>query len=179
MTDHGDGSPFATVNSRSGDEFSNRAAPILEGIRREECSAVEEMYGLLAQGVRWYLTHHLGPEEAEEKVLDVLLVVLRAIRYGSLREPERLLGFVATVARRTAAAKPERRALVDRHSITVMKQLLSELSERDRDILTRFYLRNQTEQQICEELNVAETHFRLLKSRAKARFDELRQKKHL
>jgi RNA polymerase sigma-70 factor (ECF subfamily) len=51
------------------------------------------------------------------------------------------------------------------------------LSDRDREILTRFYLDEQTQEQICGEMNLTETQFRLLKSRAKARFGELGRRK--
>jgi len=48
---------------------------------------------------------------------------------------------------------------------------------RDREILTRFYLQEQTQEEICAEMNLSDTQFRLLKSRAKARFGELGRKK--
>jgi DNA-directed RNA polymerase specialized sigma24 family protein len=51
--------------------------------------------------------------------------------------------------------------------------VLKGISQRDREILTRFYLYEQPQEQICEEMNLTETQFRLLKSRAKARFGEL------
>ena len=58
-----------------------------------------------------------------------------------------------------------------------MKDVLYSISERDREILTRFYLREQSQEQICEDMNLTETQFRLLKSRAKARFGELGRRK--
>jgi DNA-directed RNA polymerase specialized sigma subunit len=58
-----------------------------------------------------------------------------------------------------------------------MIEVLREMSDRDRNILTRFYLQEQSQDQICAEMNLTETQFRLLKSRAKARFGELGQKK--
>ena len=54
-----------------------------------------------------------------------------------------------------------------------MLKVLRGISARDREILTRFYLYEQTQEQICAEMNLSETQFRLLKSRAKARFGEL------
>jgi len=58
-----------------------------------------------------------------------------------------------------------------------MKQVLRSLSAKDQEILTRFYLDEQTQEEICEEMRLNETQFRLLKSRAKARFGELGRKK--
>ena len=53
-----------------------------------------------------------------------------------------------------------------------MEELLRACSRRDREILTRFYILEQTQQQICAEMDLNETQFRLLKSRAKQRFSE-------
>jgi len=47
------------------------------------------------------------------------------------------------------------------------------LKDHEREILRRFYLEEQTQEQICAEMGLTETQFRLLKSRAKARFGEL------
>jgi hypothetical protein len=38
-------------------------------------------------------------------------------------------------------------------------------------------LNEQTQEQICEDMDLSETQFRLLKSRAKARFGDLGRKK--
>ena len=55
--------------------------------------------------------------------------------------------------------------------------VLRSISVRDREILTRFYLMEETQEEICEEMNLSDTQFRLLKSRAKARFGELGRKR--
>src|SRR5205823_10661645 len=71
---------------------------------------------------------------------------------------------------------PEETAIF-RQRIGLIRQVLGELSERDREILTRFYVDEQSQNQICSEMGLTETQFRLLKSRAKARFGELGRKK--
>jgi RNA polymerase sigma-70 factor, ECF subfamily len=128
--------------------------------------------------------------------------VVQAIRRGELREPDRLMGFVRTVVRRQVAAyidevvhsrrdelnldvgvrvadqrhDPEQNAAF-RQKVEFMLSVLESLSERDREILTRFYLDEQSQEQICGEMNLSETQFRLLKSRAKARFGEIGKRK--
>lgn len=57
-----------------------------------------------------------------------------------------------------------------------MEAALNGLAVRDREILMRFYLDEQSQDQICAEMGLTETQFRLLKSRAKARFGELGRK---
>ena len=61
--------------------------------------------------------------------------------------------------------------------IELMRVVLGELSGKDREILTRFYLNEQAQEQICAEMDLTDTQFRLLKSRAKARFGELGRRK--
>jgi len=159
---------------------------------------MEELYGLFSRGVRFYLYRQLGLQELEDKVHDIFLIVVQAIRRGELRDPERLMGFVRTVVRRQVVAyidsvvqdrkeqaglhcglgvtdarsNPEEDA-IRRQQAEIMKKVLHSISRRDREILTRFYLLGQPQEQICAEMNLTETQFRLLKSRAKMRFGEL------
>lgn len=159
---------------------------------------MEELYGVFSRGVRYYLCRQLGPQELEDKVHDTFLIVVQAIRRGELREPDRLMGFVRTIVRRQVAAyidnavqtrkeqaglesglticddrsNPEQDA-ISRQRTEIMLGILQKLSKRDRDILTRFYLLGQSQERICGEMRLSDTQFRLLKSRAKARFGEL------
>jgi RNA polymerase sigma factor (sigma-70 family) len=112
------------------------------------------------------------------------------------------MGFVRTIVRRQVAAHIDkvvqsRRDQLDMESTVriadprgnpedaaifhqrneLIQRVLQELGKRDREILTRFYLREQSQEQICAEMSLTETQFRLLKSRAKARFGELGKKK--
>jgi RNA polymerase sigma factor (sigma-70 family) len=161
-----------------------------------------ELYQLFSKGIRFYLCRQLGPQELDDKVHDTFVVVVQAIRRGELREPERLMGFVRTVVRRQVAAHIDkvvqsRRDQMDMDSTVriadprdnpedaaifrqrneLIRRVLNELGKRDREILTRFYLHEQSQEQICVEMCLSETQFRLLKSRAKARFGELGKKK--
>jgi DNA-directed RNA polymerase specialized sigma24 family protein len=56
-------------------------------------------------------------------------------------------------------------------------RVLNGLSPRDREVLVRFYLREQSAEEICRELGLTETQFRLIKSRAKARYGKLGQRR--
>jgi RNA polymerase sigma-70 factor (ECF subfamily) len=175
---------------------------LVERIQSGETDGMAELYDLFCKGIRFYLCRQLGPQELDDKIHDTFLVVVQAIRRGELREPQRLMGFVRTVVRRQVAAhidrvvqtrreqmeldatvrvpdprnNPEERAIY-RQQEEIVRRILAELSERDREILTRFYLREQSQGSICSEMALSETQFRLLKSRAKARFGELGKKK--
>jgi RNA polymerase sigma factor (sigma-70 family) len=175
---------------------------LVNRVRLGESDGLTDLYDIFAKGIRFYLCRQLGPQELDDKVHDTFLVVVQAIRKGEPREPERLMGFVRTVVRRQVAAYIEKMVQVRRdhtelessirvpdprqnpeesavfqQKAEIIRTVLHELSDRDREILTRFYLREQSQEQICAEMRLTETRFRLLKSRAKARFGELGRKK--
>jgi RNA polymerase sigma-70 factor, ECF subfamily len=167
-------------------------------IHAGEAAAMEELYRHFSRGVRFYLCRQLGPQELDDRVHDTFLIVVQAIRRGDLREPERLMGFVRTVVRRQLAAyidqavqsrrdtqvlehgsgvsdsreSPEE-SLISQQRAEIMESVLRSISGRDREILTRFYLLEQTQEQICADMELTETQFRLLKSRAKGRFGQI------
>jgi len=194
-------------DERAGAEGVNDFSPerwigLVNRIRNSEASAMEELYHVFSRGIRYYLCRHLGPQELDDKVHDTFLIVVQAIQGGGLREPEKLMGFVRTVVRRKVAAfidtavhtrrdfadlevggvvpdggaNPEQQLLREERS-NLMLKVLRGISRRDREILTRFYLYEQTQAQICTEMALTETQFRLLKSRAKTRFAELGRKR--
>lgn len=171
-------------------------------IRNGDGLAMEELYHIFSRGIRFHLCRQLGPQELDDKVHDTFLIVVQAIQRGELREPERLMGFVRTIVRRQIAAyidelvqnrrenvgadvddripdsrrNPEQNIAL-RQKVELMKSILRALGDRDREILTRFYIYEQSQEQICEELELSDTQFRLLKSRAKARFGALGRRK--
>ncbi|MBI3693727.1 MAG: sigma-70 family RNA polymerase sigma factor [Acidobacteria bacterium] len=157
----------------------------------------EILYAVFERGVRFYLAHHMRTEDVEDKVHDTFLAVVNAIRDGQLREPGRMAGFVRTILERQLAGyfteaqrrqglssedvsqiqprerlNPEQEAMrAERRRFA--RKILRGLPEVDREILMRFYLEGQTAEQICFQLGVSETQFRLRKNRAKQRFGEL------
>lgn len=188
--------------------YSGKAAvdllALVDRVQSGDPQGMEELYRIFARGVRFYLCRHLGSQEIEDKVHDTFVLIVQAIMRGELREPERLMGYVRTVVRRQVAAHiddavhyrkeqldvesgvaipdattdPEKGAIWQQKS-DLMECVLRRLSRRDREILTRFYLDEQPQEQICEEMNLSDTQFRLLKSRAKSRFGEIGKKKVL
>ena len=175
---------------------------LVRQVQEHDPNGMEELYRVFARGVRFYLCRQLGPQDLDDRVHDTFLIVVQAIQRGDLREPERLMGFVRTIVRRQVAAHidevvhrrreetdlengsrlvsksvgPEETAMREQR-LELMRLVLKRLGGRDREILTRFYLHEQTQEQICEEMSLTETQFRLLKSRAKARFGEIGKRK--
>ena len=171
---------------------------LVERIRNGEQAAMEELYRVFSKGIRFYLCRQLGPQDLDDKVHDIFMIITQSIQRGELREPDRLMGYVRTIVRRQVAAhidgvvqarrnqtdidsgpaisdhtpSPEKR-LIERQNVELAKRILNSLHKRDREVLIRFYLEEQTADQICRDMNLTETQFRLIKSRAKARFGEL------
>jgi len=174
---------------------------LVEGVKRGDRPSMEALYATFSRGVRYYFCKHLGPVDLDDHVHDAYVTVIQAIQAGTLREPEALMGFVRTIVRRQVAAgideavqsrkehadfeigtfvtdermNPEQE-VINRQKAQLMVQVLREISPRDREILTRFYLRGENQDQICGAMGLTETQFRLLKSRAKARFGEMGRK---
>jgi hypothetical protein len=57
-----------------------------------------------------------------------------------------------------------------------IKAVLEQLSKQDREVLTRFYVQELSQGQICSEMGLTDTQFRRVISRARARFTELGKK---
>jgi RNA polymerase sigma-70 factor (ECF subfamily) len=193
---------MATIRRYPPDSTYESLSTLVGRIRTGKTDGLEELYRLFSKGIRFYLCRQLGPQELDDKVHDTFVVVVQAIRRGELREPERLMGFVRTIVRRLVAAhidqvvhtrrdqmdleltmriadpaeNPEETAMFRERS-ELIQWVLDELPVRDREILTRFYLQEEGQDQICSEMDLTDTQFRLLKSRAKARFGELGKKK--
>jgi RNA polymerase sigma-70 factor (ECF subfamily) len=177
-------------------------ASVVQRIRSHQSDGMEELYRCFSTGMRFYLCRLTGPQDLEERVHDLFVMIVQAIRRGDIREPERLMGFVRTVAKRQASAHirhvastrkeeidieserdisdagngPEQAAIF-RQRERLIEMVLAELSDRDREVLIRFYAKEQGSIQICLEMGLTETQFRLLKSRAKARFGEFGKRK--
>jgi RNA polymerase sigma-70 factor (ECF subfamily) len=180
------------------ENWSNLVAQIKVG----DHAGMEQLYRLFGRGIRFYLCRHLKPQDLDDRVHDAFLIVVRAIQNGDLREPNSLMGFVRTVVRRQVAAyiqqailtrreltdleggvavadradSPEQQTIV-MESTRLVQESLTFLSPKDREILIRFYLKEQPQDQICREMLLTETQFRLGKSRAKARLGEIGRKK--
>jgi RNA polymerase sigma-70 factor (ECF subfamily) len=161
--------------------------------------AEEELYHCLSRGMRYMIRRKLLPEDVDDILHASFMDVVLAIRSQKLREPDALMGFTRTIISRkishainfyiqrrkqeptdgkNAEQLADRKAL-DFHQLQeqreYMRSCLQKLSDVDRDLLTRFYLLEQSKEKICDELDISQTSFRLAKSRAKAKLNIKRQ----
>jgi RNA polymerase sigma-70 factor, ECF subfamily len=163
-------------------------------IRSGNKSGLVELYALLNRGVRFYLARRVRPVDVDDLVNETFVLVVQAIQRNGIREPARLIGFIHTVAARQALRQgrandrarqeesagdllwslpdsrgdPEARCRMQQR-YGLLRKALNQLEERDQQILMRFYLLEQTKEEVCHALGLTETQFRLRKWRALAR----------
>ena len=140
---------------------------------------------IFAKGIRYFLLRNLGPDDLDDKVHDCFVIVTQAIKNGDLREPERLMGYVRTVVKRQIAASidlavqqrrtranfedsmfsvsdwrdnPER-SVIARQRAEIARKVLNGVSRRDREILNRFYVLEQSQERICADMGLSYNQF--------------------
>ena len=74
--------------------------------------------------------------------------------------------------------EPERTAILNERN-RVMRRVLRELSPREREVVKRFYVNEQSPAQICSEMSLTRSQFRSLKSKVRGRFEQLSKKKQI
>jgi RNA polymerase sigma-70 factor (ECF subfamily) len=175
---------------------------IVDLIQQGNPHGEELLYNTFARGLRYLATRHC-PAYAEDCVQDALLTIICQIRAGQLQTPAALPGYVNIVLKRTAWNKKLQSERLDAnpdvfagviatHSderenpqqlleiqerAQILREILGTLKPEEREILTRFYLQGQKPEQICQEMQLTETQFRLNKSRSKKKLETLTQKR--
>jgi len=159
--------------------------------------------GELAQRYRRGLLHllrHLGapPELADDLAQETFRIVLERLRRGGLAEPAGLAAFLRGTARNLLVAERRKTArrrtwgdtgelaeavapapsqlqsvLVDEEA-EMVRRLIGELpTDRDRQLLLRFYVGEEDKERICADLGLDSLHFNRVLFRARQRFKEL------
>jgi RNA polymerase sigma-70 factor (ECF subfamily) len=175
-------------------DWTATVSRILEG----DLAAERELCDGLGRGLRFMVARRLdNGHEVDDVVNDVLFATIKNIRAGKLEDPSRLLGYVQSIVSykvihcirermRSRSSNvliedvfvadrketPEQAAIRAERS-EIVRRTLESLSSIQREVLTRFYVDEQSHSQICAEMHLSETQFRLLKTRAKQRFGEV------
>jgi RNA polymerase sigma factor (sigma-70 family) len=169
-------------------------------IRGGHPAGLEELY-VMARNFTFFIMRQLGSDDLQDKVHDIFVTAATAITAGKLRDSERLTPFLTTLTRfytygqidrRVVRRKyvtplehaniPDRRmnlenSVYKQQKLRIVRDILASMPKRDRDVLERFYVLEQTKEQICQEMNLTATQFRLLKSKAKSTFAKLGQRR--
>ena len=155
-----------------------------------------EVYG---RGIAILLDRHTsGRPEAEDLFQDTFRLGLEKLRRGELREPAKLPGFLAQIARGLAIEhyrKASRRktdpdsdalqgvaaagagqlaGLLAREDAAVVRRVIQELgSARDREVLLRYYIAEDDRERISADLGLTDLQFNRVLHRARQRYREL------
>jgi hypothetical protein len=91
-------------------------------IQEGDASGMADLYEFISTGLRPYLARQLLQQDFSDKIHTIFVDLVIAIQRGQLRDPERLMGFARTIARRKVsgyicAAMSDRRNQVDIESI--------------------------------------------------------------
>lgn len=174
-----------------------RFADVVSNVACDRPEGYEQLYRVFRM-LSAPLRRQFGYQDFEDRLHDVYLIVVESIRAGKFREPAALPSYIQGVARFVICShvttRVRRRRLYPtlrhwhatrppendpegacwkREQTDIMQKLLAELSEREREILIRFYVEEQSKEEICKQLHITETQFRLGKSRAKAHLTRL------
>jgi RNA polymerase sigma-70 factor (ECF subfamily) len=187
------------LGPRKFDEQSSPAG-LVARIRNGDRGAEEELIARYSRGVALILRRSASVAAAVEDLYqEVFLRAVEKIRGGEVRDPQRLSGFICGLARNLAIDYFRRRtsqaeSLVGSgHDIPVpdqspsplaqvlqiedarrIRQVLTELpSERDRQVLHRFYISEEDKDRICVDLKLTSLQFNRVLHRARERFREL------
>jgi RNA polymerase sigma-70 factor, ECF subfamily len=140
------------------------------------------------------------PSLAQDLYQDVFRLAIEKIRHGDLKDPAKLPGFLSGLARnltidyfrtakrrrmepletvepRDASADPLERLLSGERAALV-REVMAELgTDRDRQLLLRFYVGEEDKDRLCEDLALSSLHFNRVLFRARQRYKELYEKR--
>jgi RNA polymerase sigma-70 factor, ECF subfamily len=173
-------------------------AGLVSRIRAGERSAEDELVRRFSRGVSIIIGQSVADPAAADVYQETFRLALVKVRAGEVRDPERLGGFIAGIARslviehfRAAArfkgrheGEPDRQLpspepsqldrLLRKERAALARLVLSELpSDRDRKILYRFYIEDDEKEDICADLGIGALHFNHVISRARQRYKKI------
>jgi RNA polymerase sigma-70 factor, ECF subfamily len=168
-------------------------------IRAGDQQAEAELVERYSRGVMIIIRREVSDTTVVDDLYqETFRIVLEKVRQGHMRDPVKLSGFVCSIARNLAihhfrnAARWERlieieeatplpssvpdqlEELLQKEMAAIVRQLISGLTtERDRQVLFRFYLVEEKKEKICADLGLTSLHFNLVLHRARERYREL------
>lgn len=178
---------------------SDRPEDLVSRIRAGDRRAEERTVELYGRAVALLLDRHTnGRPEAEDLFQDTFRTALEKLRRGELREPGKLPGFLAGIARSlaiehyrktarrktepdsdalldvTAAGAGQLGQILDRENAAIVRRVLHELNNaRDRELLLRFYIGEEDKDRIAADHGLTSLQFNRVLHRARQRYREL------
>jgi len=185
-------------------QVSNRTdlPELVRQIIAGDTNAEEEMILRYRDGVYQIIYQVVRNDSvAEDLSQESLMKSLEKIRQQEVREPEKLSGFICSIARfvaldyirkMRAALKSEDvdaaeripdpsaspfEQLLDKERAEIVRRVIGEMKvQRDRDILFRYYILDEGKEDICAALKITREQFARIIFRAHQRYKELHLK---
>ncbi len=175
------------------------AADLVHRIAAGEAAAEAELVERCGGALRFLARRFTRSEaDAEDLFQETLILAIEKIRRREVREPERLAGFLRALAKNLSTQQYRRRSyeaekpsdqlgdvqderlpnalggLLHRERTDLTHRLLAELNvSRDRAVLFRYYIAEDSSARICADLEIDEDHFYRVLSRARQRYRRL------
>jgi RNA polymerase sigma factor (sigma-70 family) len=175
------------------------AVELAERIGRGDRAAEELLVRCYGRQLEFILRRRVRePSLAADMAQDALLIVIERLRGPGLDEPDKLVAFLHQTAINLARGEARTyyrrnthpdQALVDLVAVNepllddlfdreqlgaVVRQLLSELGQpRDRELLQRFYLGEESKERLCAAFEITPAHFDRVHFRARQRFRQI------
>lgn len=164
-----------------------------------ESAAEEELVSRYKHGISIIIDGIVkSPSATEDVFQETFRIAIQKTRRGDVRQPERLSGFVCSVARNAAIdyvrrarktghldevhhaeripdpAPSQLEEILNREKALIVRRIIGELNQkRDRDVLLRYFVAEEDKDKICADLELTRAQFNKVIFRAKARFKEL------
>jgi RNA polymerase sigma-70 factor (ECF subfamily) len=181
------------------DSTAHIAAGLAERVTRGDTAAEEALVKRFQRGVMQILLSETPDRElARDLAQETFVIVIQRLRSGPLDDPLRLAAYVAQTARNLLIAENRRfvrrRTRLDPDAVDaaaddtahqelareadsaagVVRKLLAQLkSERDRQVMVRFYLDEEPKASICKDLQLSDLQFNQVLFRARDRLRQL------
>jgi len=174
------------------------AASLARRIEQGDPAAETQLVTRFSRGIRVVIRHASSdPTVAEDLFQETFRLGLERIRAGALRDPSQLAGFLAGLARTLATEHFRRVRKAPQEDVSILERMaapgtssldlvarreeaqdvartLESLpTDRDREVLRRFYLTMDDKDRICEDLGLTRLQFNRVLYRARERFREL------
>ena len=178
---------------------AERARALVRRIAEGEATAEAELVATFSRGLLFFLKRQgLLPEQADDLHQETFRIALERLRGRGLDDPAALGAFLRGVALQLLRAdwrKNQRRKteadeaalevaadarpgalpkLLEHERARLVRETIRELPvERDRRLLYRFYVAEESREAICNDLGLDALHFHRVLFRARQRFKEL------
>jgi RNA polymerase sigma factor (sigma-70 family) len=187
------------MHTKEVEKVENSPQALVSRIANGDKSAEKQLVSTYYRGLFFILNRQTSnPTLSEDLAQDTFILVIQKARQGEILNPAALNGFIRQVGINLLIAhfrKESRRAThsvddIDIHIpheeldisralhnekiLAIVQQVISELpTDRDRDLLRRFFVYDKPKLQICEELCLSAEHFDRVLFRARQRLKQV------